>query len=130
MRSLREQTPQTERAPAQLAVVWCRDWTTFAARSGIASHVAFEPVVRAVGRDVADIEVVEPGLLVCGAGGAARRAGGMQRLVARLDGAIRGALHGINNNVNGNTNNIGIDVGIGVGEGRLAAAPSDCRGCR
>ena len=122
MRSLREQTPQTERAPAQLAVVWCRDWTTFAARSGIASHVAFEPVVRAVGRDVADIEVVEPGLLVCGAGGAARRAGGMQRLVARLDGAIRGALHGINNNVNGNTNNIGIDVGIGVGEGRLAAA--------
>lgn len=112
---LREQTPQTERAPAQLAVVWCRDWSTFAARSGIASHVAFEPVVRAVGRDVADIEVVEPGLLVCGAGGAARRAGGMQRLVARLDGAIRDALHCVDEN-------IGIDVGIGVGEGRLAAA--------
>lgn len=111
--SLREQTPQAERAPAQLAVVWCRDWSTFAARLNVAPHVAFEPVVRAVGRDVADIEVVEPGLLVCGAGGAARRVGGMHRLVARLDAAIRDALHNIDTS---------IKVGIGVGEGRLAAA--------
>lgn len=120
MRSLREQASQTERAPAQLAVVWCRNWSTFAARLGTAPHVAFESVVRAVGRDVADIEVVEPGLLVCGAGGAARRVGGIHRLVARIDIAIRDAL-GNDNVVNGD-NGVNTEVGIGVGEGRFAAA--------
>jgi protein ImuB len=115
--SLREHVPHAERAPARLAVVWCHNWTTFAAGLRVAPHVAFEPVVRAVGDDVAGIEVVEPGLLVCDAGGAARRVGGTHRLVARLDAAIREALHGINTGID-----IDMKVGIGVGEGRLAAA--------
>ena len=123
--SLRDHARQAERAPAELAVVWCRDWSEFAARLKLASHVAFESVVHAVARDVADIEVLEPGLLVCNAAGAARRVGGMHRLVARLDTAIRDALHDIDGDIDIDMNSgsdIGIKVGIGVGEGRLAAA--------
>lgn len=121
--SLRDRARHAERAPVELAVVWCRNWSEFAAQLKLAPHVAFEPVVRAVGRDVADIEVVEPGLLVCGAGGAARRVGGMHRLVERIAAGVREVLCTVYGTVDGNVeDSIDGGVGIGVGEGRHAAA--------
>ena len=73
---------------------------------------AFEPVVRAVGRFVPRLEVVEPGWLCLDAKGPSRYFGGDQRLAERVVAAVRGESALVE----------ATGVGVGVADGRFAAA--------